>query len=289
MYYDYFDFSPPFDQQQTPAAQDQFTFSQYPDFLDHGSFIYPTLLPSPALNAYTLAERHPYPAQSDQARFPTSSTYHTPYDWPAEAGRELHISSDPAMGSSFNFHDSASFSLPSSEWSAVADDLTPSTAEFSPSSVSDIVNSDRPQPLLPSTPANTLPQSSQLNDVPVRTSFEETVSETLPGPVDASQPHRMRLPPVATSRKCSKCTQVFASRAQLKRHEPTHGRFLCDIHGCGKSFKLSKDLRRHQATVLHADSALTLRNPLKCHICGKKTRREDALKRHLATHQKRID
>ena len=192
------------------------------------------------------------------------------------------------MDFGFNFHDSALSSLPSFEWPTVADIPMPSTAGLSSSSASsDIANFNWPLPPLPSSSATSLPESSQLSDVSVGTLFEGTVSEKLPGPVDASQPHRMRLPPVATSLRCSECAQVFASRVQLRRHERTHGRFLCDIHGCEKSFRMSKDLRRHQATVVHADSALSLRDMLICPSCGKRTRRKDAHKRHLATHQER--
>ena len=192
------------------------------------------------------------------------------------------------MDSGFNFHDSASSSLPSFEWPAVADISMPSTAEFSSSSASsDIVNFNSPLAPLASSLATSLPESSQLSEVSVGTLFEGTVSEKLPGLVGVSQPHRMRLPPVATSLKCSECAQVFASRVQLRRHERTHERFLCDINGCDKSFRMSKDLRRHQATVVHADSALSLRDILICPNCGKRTRRKDAHKRHLATHQER--
>ena len=278
-----------FDQSQLSAGQDPFTFPPNPELLGHGSFTSPALLQSFTLNANTLAVQHPYPAQSDQDRFPPFSTNHNPDVWLAEAVGEFYSPSNPPMDSGFNFHDSASFSLPSFEWPAVADDPTPSTAEFLPSLASnDIVNTNSPPPLFPSFSVTSLPEPSQLSDVSVDASLEETVSKELPGPVDVSQPHRMRLPPVTISLKCSACGQIFASRGQLRRHERTHERFLCDIHGCEKSFRMSKDLRRHQATVLHADSRTSLRDMLVCPSCGKRTRRKDAHKRHLATHRERM-
>ena len=243
------------------------------------------LLPQLTLNANTLAEQDPYPAQADQDRFSPFPTYIYPDVWLAEAGGQFDFFGDPLMDFGFNIHDSAFSSLPSSKWSAVAADPTPTTAESSSSSAyTDIVISNWHVPLLPSSSATSLPESSPLSDVSVGTSFEGTESEKLPGPVNASQPHRMRLPLVAASSKCSECAQVFASRVQLRRHERTHEKFLCDIHGCGKSFRMSKDLRRHQTTIVHADSALSLRNTLVCPHCGKRTRRKDGHKRHLATH-----
>ena len=114
MSFDSFEFSPTFDQQPTPAAQDQFRVSQYPEFLDHGSITYPSLLPSPAPNANTLPERHPYPAESDEDIFPPFSTYYNPEVGLAEAGRGLHfLDDDLAMDAGLNFHDSASSPLPS--------------------------------------------------------------------------------------------------------------------------------------------------------------------------------
>ena len=102
MSFECFDFSPTFHQQQTPAAQ------------DHGSITYPTLLPSPALNANTLPERHRYPAESDEDIFPPFSMYYNPDVGLAEAGRGLHfLDDDLAMDAGLNFHDSASSPLPS--------------------------------------------------------------------------------------------------------------------------------------------------------------------------------
>ena len=248
------------------------------------------LLPQLTLNANTLAEQGPYPAQADQDRFSPFPTYSHPDVWVAEVGGQFDFLGDPLMDFGFNFHDSAFSSLPSSEWSAVADDPMPTTAESSSSSAyTGVVKLNWPVPLLPSSSATSLPESSPLSDVSVGTLLEGTVSEKLPGPVDASQPHRMRLPPFVTTLKCSECAQVFASRVQLRRHERTHERFLCDINGCEKSFRMSKDLRRHQATVVHADSASSLRDILICPNCGKRTRRKDAHKRHLATHQERTN
>ena len=178
-------------------------------------------------------------------------------------------------------------SLPSFGQSTVVDQPPPSIAESSSSSASsDILDLNWPLPLLQSSSATSLPEFSELSDVSAGTLFEEAVSEELPGPVDVSQSYRMQLPPVVTSWKCSECAQFFASRVQLRRHERTHQKFLCDIHGCGKSFKMSKDLRRHQATIAHADSGSGLRDTLICPNCGKRTRRKDAHKRHIATHQK---
>ncbi len=236
-------------------------------------------------NAHTLAEQHPYSVQSDQDRFrPLLKHDHFDVGLP-EADWDFTCPSQPLMDFDFDFDYSACSSLPSFEQSAVADKPTPSTAEFSSSSASsEIVNLNWPVSLLPSSSATSLPEPSQSSNAPVGISFEETVSKELPGPVDVSQPRRMRLPPIATPLKCSECAQVFASRGQLRRHERTHERFLCDIRGCERSFKMSKDLRRHQATV-HACSASRSLGILICPSCNYKTRRKDHLKRHIATHQ----
>ena len=191
--------------------------------------------------------------------------------------------SEPLMGFDFDFHHGACSSLPSFGQSAVADQPTPSTAESSSFS-SDIVDLNWPVPLLHSSSATLLPEPSQSSDVSVGILSERTASKELPGPVDIPEPHRIRLPLIATFLRCSECAQGFASRSQLRRHERTHERFLCDIHGCEKSFKMSKDLRRHQATI-HAGSASCPLGILVCPSCDYKTRRKDHHKRHIATHQ----
>ncbi len=238
-------------------------------------------------NAHALAEQHPYSVQSKQDRFWPLSTHHQFNVGFPEAEWDFTFPSEPLVDSDFNFPYSACSSLPSFEQLAVADKPTPSTADFSSSSASsDIISLNWPVPLLPSSSATSLPRSSQSSTVPEGILFAETVSKELPGPVDVSQPHRMRLPPMIRPLKCSKCAQVFASRGHLRRHERTHERFLCDIHECEKSFKVSKDLRRHQATV-HADSGSCLLEILSCPSCDYKTRRKDHHKRHTATHQER--
>ena len=245
------------------------------------------LPPQVTPSAHTLVEQHPYPVQSDQDRFwPLSTHHHFDVRLP-EAEWDFTFPSEPLVDSNFNFRYSACSPLPSLEQSAVGDKATPSRAEFSSSSVpSDIVNLNQPAPLLPSSSATSLPESSQLSDVPEGILFPEDVSKELSGPVDVSQPHLMRLPPMARPLECPKCTQLFASRGHLRRHERTHERFLCDTHDCEKSFKVSKDLRRHQATV-HAGSRSPLLEVLICPNCEYTTRRKDHHKRHAATHQER--
>ena len=277
-----------FDQFQLSAGRDPFTFpfpSQNPEFSGHGSFTSPTLPPQLTPHAHTLAEQHPYSVQSDQDRFWRLSTHnHFDVGLP-EADWDFTLPIEPLVDFDFDFRDNTCSSLPNFEQSAVADQSTPSTAEFSSSSASsDIVNLNWPVSLLPSSSATSLSEPSQSNDVPVGILFEETVSKELPGPVDVSQLHRMRLPPITTPLKCSECAQVFASRGQLRRHERTHERFVCDIHGCERSFKMAKDLRRHQATV-HAGSTSCSLEILICPSCDYKTRRKDHHKRHIATHQ----
>ena len=236
-------------------------------------------------HAHTLAEQHAYPVQSDQDRFSPLSTQHQFDVGLPEADWDFTFHSEPLMDSDFNFHDSVCSLLPSFEQSAVADKSTLSTAEFPSSSASsELVNLNWPVSLLPSSSATSLSEPSQSNDVPVGILFDQTVSKELPGPVNVSQQHRMRLPPIATSMKCSECAKLFASRGQLRRHERTHERFFCDNHGCERSFKMAKDLRRHQATV-HAGSASSSLEILICPSCDYKTRRKDHHKRHIATHQ----
>ena len=223
--------------------------------------------------AHTIEEQHPYPVQLDQDRFSPSSTYHHFDVGLAVANWDSTFLSKPLIDLDFNFNYSACSSLPSFEQSAVAEKPTPSTVEFSSSSASsEIVN------------LNWLPEPSQSSDVPVGISFEEPMSIELPGPIGVLMPHRMRLPPIATSFACSECGQIFASRGQLRRHGRTHERLLCDTRGCEKSFKMSKDLRRHQATV-HPGSASCSLAILNCPSCDYKTRRKDHHKRHIATHQ----
>lgn len=244
------------------------------------------LSPQLTPHAHTLAEQHPYPVQSDQDRFSPLSTYHQFGLGLPEADWDFTFPSEPVIDLNFNFHHSACSSLPSFEQSAVADKPTPSTAEFSSSSASsEIVSLNWPVSLLPSSSATSLPEPSQSSNFHVDLSFEETVSIELPGPIGVSPPHRMRLPPIATSFRCSESAQVFPSRGQLRRHGRTHEKFLCDVRGCEKSFKLSKDLRRHQATV-HPGSASCSLAILICPSCDYKTRRKDHHKRHIATHQK---
>ena len=167
----------------------------------------------------------------------------------------------------------------------MSDKSTPSTAECSSSSVSsEVVDLDWPVSLLPSSSATPLPKTSQSGDVPVGISFKEPVSKELPDPVHVSQSRRIRLPPIATPLRCSECAQLFASRGQLRRHGRTHERCFCDIRGCERSFKMSKDLRRHQATV-HPGSASCSLEILSCPSCDYKTRRKDHHKRHIATHE----
>ena len=215
-----------FDQSQISAGRDLFTSpfsSQDPEFSGYGSFTSPTLKPQPTPHAHTIEEQHPYSAQSDQDRLQPLLTHdHLAVGLP-EADWDFTFPSEPLMDFDFNFHYSACSSLPSFEQSVVADKPTPSTAESSSSSASsEIVNLNWPVSLLPSSSATSLPEPFQSSDVPVGISFEETVSKELPGPVDVSQPHRRRLPPIATSLKCSECAQDFASRGQLRRHERIH-------------------------------------------------------------------
>ena len=244
------------------------------------------LSPQLTPHARTLAEQHPYPVQSDQDRFSPLSTYHKFGVGFPEADWDFTLPSEPVMDLDFNFNQSACSSLPSLEQSAVADMPMPSSAEFSSSSASsEIVNLNWPVSLLPSSSATSLLEPTQSSDVSLGLSFEETVSVELPGPIVVSPPHRMRLPPIATSFRCSECAHVFPSRGQLMRHGRTHESFPCDVRGCEKSFKLSKDLRRHQATV-HPGSASSSLAILICPICDYKTRRKDHHKRHVATHHK---
>ena len=277
-----------FDQSQIWAGRDPFTFPfpfPNPKFSGHGSFTSPMLPPQLTPLAHTLAEQHPYPMQSDQDRFSPLSTHHQFDVGLPEADWDFTFHSEPPMDSNCHFPDSVCSLLRSFEQSAVADKSTLSTAEFSSSSASSkIANLNWPVSLSPLSSATSLSEPSQTNDVPVGILLEETVSKELPSLVNVSQQHRMRVPPIATSMKCSECAQVFASRAQLRRHERTHERFCCDIHGCERSFKMGKDLRRHQATV-HAGSASCSLEMWICPSCDYRTRRKDHHKRHIATHQ----
>ena len=243
------------------------------------------LLPLLTPHSHAIEEQYPYSVQSDQDRFwPLLMHDHCDVGLP-EADWDFTSSSEPLMDFDFTLYYSACSSLPSFEQSAVAEKLTPSTAKFSSSSASsEIVDLNWPVSLFPSSSATSLHEPSQSSDVSVGITFEETVSKALPGPVNVSQPRRMRLPPIATPLKCSECAQILTSRGQLRRHERTHERFLCDIQGCERSFKMAKDLRRHQATV-HAGSASCSLETLTCPSCDYKTRRKDHHKRHIATHQ----
>ena len=287
-FFDFYESVISFDQVQASAGRDTFTFpspSQSPGISGHVSYTSPMLPPQLTPQVHTLAEQHPYSVQSDQDRFRALLTHdHFNVGLP-EADWDFTLPSRPLMNFDFDFDYSACSSLPSFEELAVADRSTSSTAEFSSSSASsEIVNFDWPVSILPSSSATWLPKPSQSSDFPVDISFKETVSKELPDPVNVSQSHRMRLPPIATPLKCSECAQVFASRGQLRRHARTHERFLCDISGCERSFKMSKDLRRHQATV-HPGSASCSLEILICPSCDYKTRRKDHHKRHIATHQ----
>lgn len=272
-----------FDQTQISAGRDPLPFpfpSQVPGLSDYDSFTSPGLPPQ-LTHAHTFAEQHSSSVQLDQDR---SSPHHFYFGLP-EADGDMTFPSEPLMYFDFDFHHGACSSLPSFGQSAVANQPTPSTAESSSfSASSDIVDLNWPMPLLQSSSATLLPEPSQSSDVSVGFLSEATVSKELAGLVDVPKPHRMRLPLIATLLKCSECAQVFALRSQLRRHKRTHDRFLCDIHGCEKCFKMSKDLGRHQATV-HAGSASSSLEILICTSCDYKTRRKDHHKRHIATHQ----
>ncbi|XP_042895712.1 PR domain zinc finger protein 4 [Parasteatoda tepidariorum] len=76
--------------------------------------------------------------------------------------------------------------------------------------------------------------------------------------------------------RCTLCSKVFKSLANLQNHMPTHDRvFTCDY--CEKKFKHQSSLRAHIKTHFPFEQ--------KCPICDKVLTSDAAFKKHMYSHQ----
>ena len=122
---------------------------------------------------------------------------------------------------------------------------------------------------------------SQTAGAPQTSSSSDRLSSTVLAPADSplSKCNSVEYPavPRISLLTCTNCPRVFASRSLLQRHMKAHISFAC-TKGCGKSFTLKKDRKRHENTVHENQS-------LQCKYCGR-TGRKDNIKRHMKTHGK---
>ncbi|KAG5892485.1 hypothetical protein JTB14_015395 [Gonioctena quinquepunctata] len=83
---------------------------------------------------------------------------------------------------------------------------------------------------------------------------------------------------------CSQCNKSFVTKSKLKVHLASHskeGQFECKE--CGKKFKFSQNLVRHDKAV-HKNV-----KPFKCEVCDKEFTRESSRKEHTCSSSSSID
>ncbi|KAL6442982.1 hypothetical protein ACFW04_002762 [Cataglyphis niger] len=81
---------------------------------------------------------------------------------------------------------------------------------------------------------------------------------------------------------CQVCFMTYNNPSHLKMHLKLHideRSYFCDWENCGKSFKRSDELRRHER--IHTGEITHT-----CHTCEKKFMRSDHFKKHIKTHER---
>ena len=81
---------------------------------------------------------------------------------------------------------------------------------------------------------------------------------------------------------CSECDKIFYKKSNLTSHMLRHSSekpFVCDVQGCGKTFKREKTLVKHFQLVHEG-----IKTELLCVHCGAQFRSHSGLRAHLSVH-----